>query len=806
MTRLALELTPDELRREADTSHLKFETTRDLRLVREIIGQPRGVRAIEFGIGIQSAGFNIYALGPSGSGRTTAIKHFLEERAASADVPLDWVYVYNFEIEHQPRAIELPPGMGSQLQDDMDALIAVMRNEIPNAFQAEEFRKAMEQLEEEFSDRRGELYAEISGLATTRGFKIVRTPSGLVVAPLDENGEIMTPEVYQALPPEQHEPREEQRAELEAMLEDVMRRVHDLDREHTDSRTKLERGAVAFVLVQHLGDLRSKYEKSEEVVVYLNQVRDDILEHVEHFRPQEEPSGEAAVMMAAAGIKEDDVFRRYKVNLIVDHGKSKGAPVILEDFPSYSNLVGRIEGTVQMGALQTDFMGIKAGALHRANGGYLVLRVRDVLSQPDAWEGLKRALLSRQIRIEESGLRTGLGVLTPQSIVPEPIPLDLKVVLLGNPALYYALYAGDENFPDLFKVKADFASTMLRNEESELDYAEFIAARCHEGNLPHLNPAAVGQVIEHGSRMAGDQGKLSTLFGELTDLIHEAAYWARYDDADVVEEQHVIRALEEARYRANLFEERTLENIDQRIIFIDTEGEVVGQVNALSVVGLGDYEFAQPSRITARVYMGKDGLINIEREVELSGPIHNKGVLTLRGYLGGKYAPLQQLALTASITFEQNYGGVEGDSASAAELFALLSALSGYPIKQNLAVTGSVNQLGQVQPIGGVNEKVEGFFEVCQMRGLTGDQGVIIPRANVCHLMLRPDVIEAVRMGSFHVYAIDSVDQGIELVTGIPAGERGADGDYPDGTVHHAVQKQVDSLSDAYRQWARIEI
>lgn len=807
MAKHPLALAPKELRRTADASRFQFESTEELPAVQQIIGQPRGVRAIEFGIGIDSPGFNIYVLGPTGSGRTTAIKQFLEERAASAHVPLDWVYVYNFEVEHQPRAIEMAPGMGTQLREDMEKLIEVLRREIPNALQAEEFANAIEQLETDFGNRRGEVYQEISGQAAEKAFVIARTPSGLVIAPINAEGQILEPDTYQALPKEEYETREKDRLALEEELEKALRRVRDLDREHADARNKLERGAAAFVLVQHLGDLREKYEAVEEVVFYLNQVRDDVLEHLDDFKPQEEPAGDAPPMMIAAVGQDEDRFRRYKVNVLVDHSRSTGAPVILEELPSYANLVGRIEGQVQLGALITDFVGIKPGALHKANGGYLVLRARDVLSHPDAWDGLKRALLSSQIRIEESGFRTGLGVLTPQTIDPEPIPLDIKVVLLGDPGLYYALIAGDENFSDLFKVKSDFASTMPRTDETEMDYAKFIAARCHEASLPHFNRDAVCQVIEYGSRMADDQAKLSTLFGQLTDLIQEASYWAICENGGkAVEARHVLQALDERRYRSNLYEERTLENIERKVIFIDTTGEVVGQVNGLSVVGLGDYEFAQPSRITARAYMGKEGVVAIEREVEMAGPIHNKGVMTLRGYLGGQYATNQHLALTASITFEQNYGGVEGDSAAASELFALLSALSGYPIKQGLAVTGSVNQLGQIQPIGGVNEKIEGFYEVCKARKLTGDQGVIMPKANVAHLMLRQEVVEAVRKGKFHVYAVDHVDQGIELLTGTPAGERGADGSYPEGTVHYAVQKKIDMLSEKFREWNRIEM
>ncbi len=799
------ELTPEQLRHTSDLSNLTFETTQEITFVREIIGQPRGIRAIEFGIDIDSPGFNIYVLGPAGSGRTTAIQQFLEKRAAAGNPPLDWVYVYNFEDEHKPRAIELPSGKGSQLRDDVANVIKVLQHEIPDALEAEEFASAVEKLDQDFAQRRAELQQAISLEATEKKFTIARTPAGLMLAPLDEKGEVITPEGFEALPEEERQALNSVHAELDEHLNEALRNLRNLDREHLDSRSKLERGAAAYVIVQHIGDLRERYEGHEEVLLYLNQIRDDVLDHLEGFKREDESAEEGPDSSSLpAGIAAgDDQFRRYYVNLIVDHSQTKGLPVILEEYPSYANLVGRIEGEVFMGALNTDFKGIKAGTLHRANGGYLVLRGRDILSQPDAWEGLKRALTSGVIRIEESSLRTGLGVIIPQTIDPEPIPLHIKVILVGTPGLYYALFSGEEDFPDLFKVKADFASTMDRTPESEMDYATFVAARCHESQWPHFNRAAVGQVIEEGSRMAGDQDKLSTLFGQIADLLQEAVFWAEKDQAEVVDAQHVQQAIAERRYRSDLYEELRLESIRREVLFIDTEGEVVGQVNGLSVTGLGDYMFGQPSRITARVYIGREGVVDIEREVELSGPIHEKGVLILRGYLGGQYAMLQQLALTGSITFEQNYSGVEGDSASAAELFVLLSALCDLPIKQGLAVTGSINQHGKIQPVGGVNEKIEGFFAVCQARGLTGSQGVIMPSSNVTDLMLRPDLVEAVRAGQFHIYAIDHVDQGLELVMGMPAGKQAPDGTFPTGTIHQRAYQRLHEMSEHLRHWMR---
>lgn len=798
MTGHPLELTGGKLRRTCSIDHFKFETTKEIAFIQSIIGQPRGVRAIEFGIDIKTTGFNIYVLGSTGTGRTTAIKQFLEDRALSGEVPGDWVYVNNFEVDHQPRAIELNPGQGGQFQGDMRTLLEVLSRSIPDALKAEEFTDALQKLVEGFDQRREEIFQKFNSEAKEKSFGLIRTPSGLMLVPLDEGGEPIPAEKLQELASDERSRLEQVHNQLQDRLGEVLAAARSLDREYREDQDRLKRVAASYVIDQHIGDIKERYGDHDEVLLYLDQVRENILKNLDEFAPEaEEEEEEQPVPFRPPQPSAEKRFRRYAVNLIIDNSKTQGAPVIVEDLPSYASLVGRIEGEVQMGALHTDFTMIKPGALHKANGGYLVLRASSLLSQPGAWQGLKRALNSGEIRIEESMIRSGLGILTPQTIDPEPILLNLKVVLLGSPSLYYMLYGLEEDFSDLFKVKADFASSMERSEQTESDYATFIAARCHESGLPHFTRQAVCKMVEYGSRLAENQGRLSTRFGQLTDVIHEVAYWAQKDGKDLVDVEHVARALEEQRYRNNLYEDRTLEQIEEGTIFIDTSGEVTGQVNGLSVVGLGDYEFGQPSRITVRVYSGKEGLINIEREVEMSGPLHDKGVLILHGYLGGKYAVDQPLTLSASITFEQNYGGIEGDSASSAELYALLSALSGYPVKQALAVTGSVNQRGQIQPIGGVNEKIEGFFNVCKLHGLTGEQGVLIPASNMRNLMLRDEVVEAVEGGQFHIYAVESVEKGIELLTGVPAGEQGEDGAYPEGTIHEAVIRRLAELSEA---------
>lgn len=802
-------LSPDQLRRVCSIDHFNFKTTGDLPFERDIIGQPRGVRAIEFGIEIKSEGYNIYVLGPTGTGRTTAIQKFLEERAKQSDVPKDWAYVHNFETPHKPRALDLPPGMGIKLKEAMATFVEELMRAIPRALDTDEFQDAMDAIGHDLQDKRDNLMNELQRNATENQLGILRTPQGLVVVPVGEDGQPVAPEAFAQLSEEERTAIEEKRHEIEHQLEEAMRELRDLEKAAKEQTQELESGAVARVLDLHMQELRETCADHEETLFWLDQVRQDVLDNLDDFKDGSDQGEQPSLPLPGMQRDQpspDQKYRRYQVNLIVDHSQSEGAPVVVVDLPSYQNLIGRIESEVRFGgAMATDFTMIKPGALHLANGGYLVVRAQEILSHPFSWEGLKRALQVGHVHIEEPVSRSGMGVLAPQVPEPEPIPLDVKVIMLGSPRIYYLLHGLEEDFPELFKVKADFAVTMDRTHENEDEYALFVAARCHENDLPHFDPTAVGKVIEYSSWLADDQDKLSTRFGDISDLIQEAVYWTQNEGADVVTAGHVQRAIDERTYRSNLVEERIQERIQDGTIFIDTEGQVVGQVNGLSVLNLGDYAFGQPSRVTARIYMGTEGVINIEREVEMAGPIHNKGLMILRGYLGGQYALAHPLSLTASLTFEQNYGGVEGDSASSTELYALLSALSGYPLRQDIAVTGSVNQRGQVQPIGGATQKIEGFYQVCKARGLTGNQGAMIPASNVSNLMLREDVIESVREGQFHIYAVETIDQGIEILTGLPAGERQPDGTYPEGTVHHAVQQRLRGLAEELVRYSSVQ-
>ncbi|MDX1613436.1 MAG: AAA family ATPase [Candidatus Promineifilaceae bacterium] len=789
-------LASHRLRYVCDPTHFKFETTAELTPSGAIIGQPRGTRAIEFGIGIDKPGYNIYALGETGTGRITAIRRFMEERAAERQQPPDWLYVHNFVESHRPRAISLPAGHGQSFQEALTTLLECLRDDLPEAFETDAYEEAVAALSDRFEEEQARLLNHVRQAAAEQGFALVETASGLSIVPV-QDGQPLPSEAFQALPPEQRERLTEMGQQLEEQLDEAKEQLRRLDLTLRGELKQLNRRVADKAASPHFAHLRQLFADYPALLDYLQAMHQDVLTHLALFikgdEAQEGGSGERRQADQRNHGQRADL-RRYTVNLLVDNGSTAGAPVIVEPNPTLANLVGRLEFEVRYGALTTDFTHLQPGSLHRANGGYLVINAHDLLKEREAWEALKRAISRAEVRVQrpEAG---GGGQAMANSLDPEPIPLSIKVVLLGSPSLYYALYEQEEDFWELFKVKADFDTVMPRDPEHEEEYARFVASRCHEEDLRHFDRQAVEKVIEYGSRLCGDQERLSTRFGEIADLIRESAFWAGQNERPAVTAADVRQALNERRFRVNLLERRMAEEIRDGEIFIDTAGAVVGQVNALTVIDQADHTFGLPSRITARTYMGEAGVVNIEREVDMAGPLHNKGLLTLTGYLGGKYASRQPLSLSASLTFEQNYSPIDGDSASTAELYALLSSLSDVPLKQGIAVTGSVNQLGQVQPIGGVTEKVEGFYDVCALRGLNGAQGVIIPAANVRNLMLREDIVSAVKTGQFHVWAIDNVDQGLELLTGQAAGQADAQGLYPLGTVHHTVQQRLLGLA-----------
>lgn len=785
----------EALYRRADLAH--FETTDQLQDPAGIIGQPRAVEAVQFGIGMERQGYNIFALGSVGVGKHSIVGQFFEQHAANEPVPSDWCYVHNFLEPHKPQALCLSPGKGAELRQDMAQLVEVLRTDLSAAFDSEEYRTRRQVIEEELKERQEGVFNQIQEQAQERGLALLQTPSGLAMAPV-RDGQVLSPDDVQKLSKEEQQRMEADVEQLQEALQKAVQQFPRWQRETRD-RVKALDGEIADAAIGgHIDESCAKYVGLPAVERYLNAVRQDVIDHVQDFLPQEE-EGQSSSVLSEAGDDaalfqaELPLSRRYQVNVLVDHSGLQGAPVIYEDNPTYQNLVGRVEHISQMGALLTDFSLIKPGALHRANGGYLILDARKVLLEPYVWEELKRALQARQIQI--GALGQTLNVVSTISLEPEPIPLDVKVALLGDSTLYYTLYEADPDFDELFKVQADFEDEMERTPENQGLYANLIGTMIRQAELRPFDREAVARIIEHSSRLAGDASKLSTRMRVIANLVREADYWAGQAGRGVASAADVQRAIDAQVYRSDRVRERMLEDILRGTILIDTDGSQVGQVNGLSVLQLGNFSFGQPSRITARVRLGKGEVIDIEREVELSGPIHSKGVLILSGFLGARYAADRPLSLSASLVFEQSYSGVEGDSASSAELYALLSAIADVPINQSLAVTGSVNQHGQVQAIGGVNEKIEGFFDVCRARGLTGTQGVLIPASNVKHLMLRHDVVEAVATGQFQVYAVETIDQGIELLTGVPAGERNRAGNYPKGSINYRVESRLAELA-----------
>jgi lon-related putative ATP-dependent protease len=785
------ELSAAELWNPCDPTIFDFETTESLPDEVMIIGQDRAVGAIDFGVGIASQGFNIYALGQTGTGRTATTYTFLNRVASDQPVPNDWIYVYNFAEPNQPNAISLPPGTATEFRRDMQELVDDLLREIPRAFESEDYEQQRERIVREMQEERNTKFSHLEHKVNERGFTLLKTAMGLGIAPV-LNGQVLTPEAYQQLDEATRQDIEERQQLLQGEMAETMRTIRDLEKTAKRRLQEFDREIADFAVSHLIEDLKQKYSHLKEVPEYLTAAHADIVDNVQGFKAQEESAEDLSAAVQAS--QRGALLKRYTVNVIVDHSQQQGAPVVFEPNPNYSNLGGRIEHRAEFGALVTDFTMIKAGALHRANGGYLIMEVHRLLVNAPAWDALKRALKNGQIRTEEIGSQ--LQLVSTVTLEPEPIPLDVKVVLIGNPVTYYLLHEYDEDFRKLFKVQADFGTEFERTADTCRQYAQFIAARCQQEGLLGFDRHAVARVVEYGSRLAAHQRKLATRFGEVADLVREAGFWARRRGSDYTTAADVQKAIDQKILRANRAEEKIQELINEGTLRVDVAGEAVGQVNGLSVLSLGDYSFGKPSRITVKTYTGKAGVVSLDREAKLSGRIYDKGLLTLTGYLGGKYALDAPLSLSASISFEQLYEEVEGDSASSTELYALLSSLSGLPLKQGIAVTGSVDQQGSVQPIGGINEKIEGFFLTCQHRGLTGEQGVILPAGNVVNLMLRGDVRQAVAEGKFHIYPVHTVDEGIEILTGMPAGELQEDGTYPEESVHGRVLARLEEIAE----------
>jgi predicted ATP-dependent protease len=789
----------DQLRWVCDPRTLAFQTTADLAGTDAVIvGQDRAVRALDLGLTLRQPGYNMYIAGPVGTGRTTYARKKVSAAASSRPVPPDWCYVYNFQQPDQPSALSLPPGSGAKFRKDMEELIDELKDAIRKVFASDTFETRRRELIASFEQKTTEIWRELEAKAKQLGFAIQRQPTGIATVPVGPSGEPISAEQFTALPPEQQEEINRRGRTLQEEVAEALRRVRGVERDARDGLRELEQRVVQSAASHPIGRLKDRYADHPKAIAYLDQVLADVVEHLDDFKEQEETA--PVPFPLAAMMRRGDVFTRYRVNLVVDHSTLHGAPVLEETNPTYYNLVGKVEYRGEFGALTTDFTMIKAGALPQANGGFLILQVRDVLTNPLTWEALKRALKSGEVRIENIGEQ--LGLVPTATLRPEPIPLDVKVILIGAPMIFQLLYGLDDDFRKLFKIKAEFDVEVERTEDATSAYTAAIAALCHRQGLRPFDRTAVARVLENSARLAEHQRRLSTRFTEVTEIVYEATAWAERAGHDVVTAADVDKAVEEKVYRSNRIEERLRQMIAEGQLLVDVAGMTAGQVNALSVLQLGDYSFGHPSRITARTFVGSRGVVNIERETEMSGRIHSKGVAILSAYLGGKYAQDWPLSLNASLTFEQTYGEVDGDSASSTELYALLSELAAVPVDQSIAVTGSVNQKGEIQPIGGVNEKIEGYYAVCKSLGLTGRQGVMIPAQNITNTMLKSEVVEAVRSGKFHIYAVHTIDEGVEVLTGLGAGVAGPDGAYPEGTINFLVRRRLRELAERLRRFA----
>ena len=793
-------LPPALLYRPCDPAGLPFELVGELEDLLEPIGQDRAVEAVQFAVAMRRKGYNVYALGASGTGKHTLVRDLLRRRAEDTPTPPDWCYVNNFNDPQKPRRLQLPPGRGNGLRDAMKRLVQELRAALPAAFERDDYRARRDVIDQQFKQRNEQGFGELQRRAEQKGISMLRTPMGLALAPR-RDGKVLTPELFEALPEADRERIRRDLEEVQVELEAVMQKVPQWEREHREAVRELNRNTTGAAIALMMDELRAGYCDFPDVVQHLDAVEQDIKENADDIlTPAQPPPG----MPAPAPVEEamtEARFRRYQINVIVDNGGQRGAPVIYEDNPTHQTLVGRVEYMARFGALVTDFNLLTAGALHRANGGYLMLDAQRLLSGNFGWASLKRALNADEIRIET--LEQLLSMASTVSLQPEPIPLDVKIVLLGPPLLYYLLSGADEDFKELFKIAADFDDRVERTPETTLLYARFIAGVVRREKLLPIERGAVARVIEQAARLVGDADRLSAGLREIVDLLQEADQLAAGAGKTRVTAVEVQNAIDGQFRRSDRIYRRLQEEIGRKTIRIETDGEQIGQVNGLSVMSLGGLSFGNPSRITGRIRLGRGEVVDIEREVELGGPLHSKGVLILSGFLGGRFGGTRPLSLNASLVFEQSYGGVDGDSASAAELFALLSALAEVPISQSFAVTGSVDQLGRIQAIGGVNEKIEGFFDACGITGFTGRQGVIIPASNVKHLMLRQDVVAAAAEKRFRILPIETVDQGMALLTGLSAGEPDAEGDYPAGTINHRIAARLDAFAAKAAELAR---
>lgn len=787
-----MKLSPSDLYNKCAPDQFSFVTTDDVTMPVGTIGQERALKSLDFGLEVDSQGFNIFALGETGTGKMTTLMTMLNEKASHEKVPDDWCYVHNFKNPDVPIAIPLDPGRGHVFHKDMDDFVKAIRLDISKAFESKEYEKQRSKIMEEFQQKQNELFSKLEQEAREKGFSIKRGVAGILIVPLKKDGEEpLTPDEFAKLDEKTKKEMEKTGKSLQERLNEVFRAVRDTEKFVHEMLSKLEKAIAYDALHPHIENLKAKYKGNDKVQAFLDDAREDILTHLDEFKTTEEQPSPLPFMKMP---KQEPSFVRFTVNLIVDNSQTKGAPIVFESNPTYLNLFGRIENKLLYGMATTDFTMIRAGSVHRANGGYLVIDALDLLRNTFSYEALKRAIKNREIRIED--VLEQYRMISIAGMKPDAIPLNTKVILKGNPNLYYLLHNLDPEYGQLFKVKADFDSRMARTDENIQKYAAFIASCQKEERLLPVDRSGVAAMVEFGSRMADQQDKLSTRFSSIADLTRESHYWAKKDGASFIRADHVKQAIDEKVFRVNRIEERLREATLEDTLIVDTAGAKAGQINGLAVMDMGDYMFGKPSRITTRTYVGKAGIVNIERETKMSGKIHDKAIFIIASFLGSRYGAKKPISLTASITFEQLYDGIEGDSATCAEVYALLSSISGVPIKQGFAVTGSMDQNGDVQPIGGVNQKLEGFFDLCKSRGLDGSHGAIIPKRNVKNLMLKQEVVDAVNDGKFAIYAIERVEEGLEILTGMTVGEMQPDGSYPENTLNSLVVKRLTELSD----------
>ena len=792
----------EKLRNICDANVLHCVSSKDLIPLAEIIGQERAVRALKFGLGIKNHGFNMYVAGYPGTGRKTAVRSFVEAQAKTQAVPSDWCYVYNFSNQYEPKAIQLPSGKGKEFRDDMKNFIENVKTALPKAFESEDYVARRDATLRGLENQRKQLIDTLNSKAQREGFVIETTPLGLLLIPVLD-GKPLSEEQMLALPQKVKDKIAEKRETLETEFRNTMRQLIDMERQIHEALRKLNKEVALYAIGTQVQSLMEKYSSNTEVTAYLKDVENDILDNLQTFARRGGAEAQQQLPFQMPWMREEP-YKKYEVNVVIDNSETKGAPVIMETNPTYPNLLGKTEKEAQFGALTTDFTMIRGGSIHKANGGYLIVAVEDLLRNPLSYDGLKRDLKDSKMFIEEPEER--YGFLSIKTLKPQPIPLTAKVILIGDPYVYQMMFSLDPDFRELFKIKAEFDTTMPRTDEKIQQYAAFVCGLCEKEGLKHLDRGALAKLVEYSSRLVEDQYKLSTQFSMVADIVREANFYAEQDNSEFTTAMHIKKAIEEKIYRSKLIQEKIQEMIARGFFLIDTHEKKVGQVNGLSVMGLGDFAFGTPSRVTASIGLGREGVIDIEREAKMGGPIHTKGVLILSGYINDKYARDKPLSLSARLVFEQNYEGVEGDSASSTELYSILSSLSGLPIKQNIAVTGSVNQKGEVQAIGGVNEKIEGFYEVCKFKGLTGEQGVMIPESNVQNLMLKEEVLDAVKEGKFNIYSVKSIDEGIEVLTDTRAGQRKPDGSFEEGTVNFLVDKTLREMADKLKEYPAVEM